>query len=69
MKTKWENVQVLIAGAGPNAVSEGLNKMGEEGWEAWQMLERPDSVIVFFKRPKSAILSPEIRNNRGLNHG
>lgn len=64
MKQKWENISVAIAGGGPTAVNDTLNKMGDEGWEAWQMDWKQDHAVVFFKRPKSAILSPEILNNR-----
>lgn len=66
MKQKWENVTIKVSGGGPNAVSESLNKMGEEGWEAWHLESRPDDVLVFMKRPKSAILSTEIMNGRKL---
>lgn len=66
MKQKWENISVLIAGGGPTAINDSLNKMGDEGWEAWHLESRPEHVIVFFKRVKSAILAPEILNNRKL---
>lgn len=60
MKQKWEYVSVLITGGGPTAINDSLNKMGAEGWEAWDLESRPEHVIVFFKRPKSAILAPEL---------
>jgi hypothetical protein len=58
VKQKWENISVSISGGGPTAVNDSLNKMGEEGWEAWDIQWLPDRAIVFFKRPKSAILAP-----------
>lgn len=68
MKQKWENISVVITGGGPTAINDSLNKMGDEGWEAWHLESRPEHVIVFFKRPKSAILAPELMNGRRI-HG
>lgn len=63
MKQKVENIQVKISGGGATGLSDTLNKMGDEGWEPWHMIERPDSVIVFLKRPREAAgltISPEL---------
>lgn len=60
MKQRWENITLKISGGGSNAISDTLNKMGDEGWEAWHLESRPDHVIVFLKRPRSSILAPEL---------
>lgn len=66
MKQKWENVQIMISGGGPNAISEALNRMGEEGWEAWHLESRTDHAIVFLKRPKSGLIAPDLSVSNGL---
>lgn len=63
MHQPWEYITVNISGGGNTAVSDTLNKLGHEGWEAWHMLERPDSVVVFLRRMKEIptfTLSPEL---------
>lgn len=66
MRQKWENITIKISGGGNNAVSDTLNKMGEEGWEAWHLEDRPDSVIIFLKRPRmGGILAPAFGVNGG----
>lgn len=60
MKQQWEYITVSISGKGANAVSDSLNKMGQEGWEGWHMIDRPDHVLVFFKRIKGLALPPNL---------
>lgn len=67
MKQKWEYITVKIEGGGSTAVSDTLNKMGDVGYEAWHLESRPDHVIVFLKRVKSAILAPDISVGRVSN--
>lgn len=66
MRQKWENIQVKISGGGSTALSDTLNKMGAEGWEAWHLESRTDHAIVFLKRPVSAILAPELSIGNGI---
>lgn len=57
---KWENVTVKISGGGPTAVTDSLNKMGDQGWEAWHLESRPDDVLIFLKRakPEPVVMPP-----------
>lgn len=54
MAQQWEYIIVKIEGGGQNGLNEGLNKMGEQGFEAWHLEDRPDHALVFLKRLKSA---------------
>lgn len=56
---KWEYMQVLVPMA---QLTEGLNKAGSDGWEAWGVLEMrqmPDTKVVYagvaLKRKKMLI--------------
>lgn len=60
MRQKWEHIQLKVSGGGPTALSDTLNKMGDEGWEPWHLESRSDHALVFFKRPRSALLAPEL---------
>lgn len=65
MMHEWEYMSAHISGGsgGERGFLEGLTQLGKDGWEAWAREERPDYVLVFFKRPKTMLLAPMITSS------